>query len=424
MTSPRPLHVRATIGHASIEQLVRDFGSPLFVFDERALREQFRSYRDAFTRRYPKTLFAWSYKTNYLQAICTLFHQEGAAAEIVSTMEWEKARKLSVPGDRIIFNGPNKRSETLKEAILAGARINIDHWDELQDIEDIAGEIKRPVDVGLRLSVEVGEKATWARFGLSVESGDALRAVKRMHASERLRLRGLHCHIATFVLDANRYARQVEKMLGLAYEVEDQFGWRIQYLDIGGGFASQCLMRHAKPGKERPIPTPSDYAIAITDSLKRSLRPGHQPELIVESGRALIDNAGFLVTSVAARKQLPEGTPFYVLDAGTNLLSMLALIEIGVETQRQHEGPLKKSMLCGPLCMNTDIVRHEVDLPELQRGDLLVLSPAGAYNVTQSIPFIEYRPVALLVRDDGSVQVIREREDLSDIDRREIALGE
>lgn len=424
MTSPLSQNVRSSIAQASIEQLVREFGSPLFVFDERALREQFRSYRQAFVSRYSKTLFAWSYKTNYLQAICSLFHEEGAAAEIVSTMEWEKARKLAVPGDRIIFNGPNKRRETLKEAIVAGARINIDHFEELQEIEEIAGEVERPINVGLRLSLDVGEKTTWARFGLNVESGDALRAVERMHASERLRLRGLHCHIATFVLDASRYTRQVEKMLCFAYEVEDRFGWRIDYIDVGGGFASQCRLRHAKPGKERPIPTADDYAAAITDALKRHLRRGHEPELIIESGRALVDNAGYLITSVVARKQLPDATPFYVLDAGTNLLSMLALVEIGVETVRFHDGPLNRCMLCGPLCMNTDIVRHEIELPMLRRGDQLVLSPAGAYNITQSIPFIEYWPAVVLVRMNGAVQVIREREELVDIDRCENPLCE
>lgn len=424
MTSRSTLNCRTSIAHTSIDQLVREFGSPLFVFDERSLRTQFRCYRDAFVSRYPKTLFAWSYKTNYLQAICTLFHQEGAAAEIVSTMEWEKARKLAIPGERIIFNGPNKRRDTLREAIIAGARVNIDHFDELQEIEEIAADIKHPIDVGLRLSLDVGEKATWARFGLSVESGDALRAAERMVASERLRLRGLHCHIATFVLDASRYANQVGQMLRFAYEVEDRFGWRIDDIDVGGGFASRCRLRHSKPGKERPIPTADDYATAIVGALRQHLRPGHEPELIIESGRALVDNAGYLITSVVARKQLPDGTPFYVLDAGTNLLSMLALIEIGVETVQPNDDSPVKSMLCGPLCMNTDIVRHEIDLPKLKRGDQLVLSPAGAYNVTQSMPFIDYRPAVVMIRENGTLKLIRAREDLTDIDRREIPLDE
>ena len=424
MTSDHHPAIRPSIGNVSIEQLAREFSSPLFVFCEKTLRDRFRQYHSAFTTRYENTLFAWSYKTNYLKAICSLYHQEGAAAEIVSAMEWEKACSLNVPEERIIFNGPHKPRAILKEALRAGARINVDHLDELRDIEEIATELGRVLDVGLRLNLDVGEKATWARFGLNLESGEAFDAVRQMTSHGKIRLRGLHSHIGTFVLDAGRYARQVEKMVGFAYEVEDQLGQRIDYIDIGGGFASLCKRRHDKPENRRPVPTADDYAMAITSSLKKHLRPGHTPELIVESGRALIDNAGFLITSVVATKQLPTGKPFYVINAGVNLLSMLALIEIGVETAEEHDAPIHTSMLCGPLCMNTDIVRHEVDLPALKRGDHLILSPVGAYNITQSMPFIEYRPAVVLVRENGKTELIREREDLSDIDRREIPLGE
>ena len=270
----------------------------------------------------------------------------------------------------------------------------------------------------------MGEKATWARFGLNLESGEAFAAARRITSHGKIRLRGLHSHIGTFVLEAARYERQVEKMIRFAYEVEDRLGQSIEYLDIGGGFASQCRRKHEKAGKPRPIPTAEDYATAVTTALKKHLRPRHQPLLIIESGRALIDNAGFLITSVLASKQRPDGKPFYVLDAGVNVLSMLALVELEVETANQHTGSIQSSMLCGPLCMNTDIVRHDVDLPSLVRGDRLILSPVGAYNVTQSMPFIEFRPAVVLVREEGRADLIRQREDLSDLERREISLGE
>src|SRR5471032_1744356 len=91
-----------------VDALVRDFGSPLFVFSEKALREKYREAERAFSRRYPDVQFAWSYKTNYLNAICRMFHQEGSIAEVVSGFEYEKARQNGIPGDSIIYNGPHK----------------------------------------------------------------------------------------------------------------------------------------------------------------------------------------------------------------------------------------------------------------------------------------------------------------------------
>ena len=100
--------VRDNIDGVPVEELVEKYGSPLFVFSERKLREQFRRFRRAFETRYPNVEFTWSYKTNYLKAICAILHQEGETAEVVSEFEYEKARRLGIPGNQIVFNGPYK----------------------------------------------------------------------------------------------------------------------------------------------------------------------------------------------------------------------------------------------------------------------------------------------------------------------------
>ena len=108
-----------------ISELIDQFGSPLFVFSERTLREKARCLREAFKSRYENVSFAWSYKTNYLNAICQTFHQEGWIAEVVSDFEYQKARKLGISGEDIVFNGPHKPREILELAIKEGALIQI-----------------------------------------------------------------------------------------------------------------------------------------------------------------------------------------------------------------------------------------------------------------------------------------------------------
>ena len=129
---------QSSIDGADIDRLLEQYGSPLFVLSERKLRENVRRVKRAFSTRYPKVRYAWSYKTNYLNAVCNVCHQEGAWAEVVSDFEYEKARALGVPGSHILFNGPYKPRPILERAVEEDARIHIDHMDELYLLEEVA----------------------------------------------------------------------------------------------------------------------------------------------------------------------------------------------------------------------------------------------------------------------------------------------
>jgi diaminopimelate decarboxylase len=407
------------IDGAAIGDLAARFGSPLFVFSERAIRNQYREVHDAFLRRYPNLAFAWSYKTNYLGAICAVMHQEGALAEVVSEMEYAKARALGVHGEQIIFNGPLKPRAALERAVADGATVNVDHLDEICDLEEIARRLGRQLPVGLRLNLDAGIYPPWSRFGFNLESGQALDAVKRIGGGGQLVPRGLHCHLGTFLLEPAAYARQVEKMLRFAYELEDQFGFAIETLDIGGGLPSQNHLKAAYLPPDVGVPAPDEFAEPICDALYRNLRPGKFPKLILECGRVLVDEAGWLITTVQAAKRLADGTRAYVVDAGVNLLFTTFWYKLNVELERETPGMNEQSVLHGPLCMNIDVVDEGILLPPLKRGARLVLSPVGAYNVTQWMQFITYRPNVVLIGENGEAEIIREAEDLSDIMRRE-----
>jgi diaminopimelate decarboxylase len=412
--------VRTAIDGASIDALVSEYGSPLFVYSERTLRQKVRQFQNAFATRYPNVVFGWSYKTNYLKAICALMHDEGAWAEVVSRMEYEKARALGIPGERILFNGPHKTLETLFEAVSEGAHVHIDHLDELEDLEQVADRLGRPVSVGLRLNLDSGIYPQWSRFGLNLESGQALNAVRRMAHGGQLKLTSLHCHLGTYILDPDAYRRQVGKMLDFAYTVEDRFGYRIDTLDVGGGFPSKSKLKGTYLAPDVAVPAADEYAEAICDALHSQLRPGHYPRLVLEAGRALIDEAGYLITTVVGTKCLPDGTRAYVVDAGINLLYTAFWYKYQMETDRTVEGPVEPSVVYGPMCMNIDCLDDAVPLPPLERGQRLILSPVGAYNNTQWLQFIEYRPNVVLVDPRGGVDLIREAEDLSDLERREV----
>ncbi len=411
--------VRTDIDGVPIDDLVAAYGSPLFVFSETILRLQYRDIHRAFSSSYPYVTFGWSYKTNYLPAICAILHQEGAIAEVVSEMEYHKARRLGVFGPNIIFNGPHKSLDALRRAVLDRALINVDHFDELYDLEKAADELGKPVPVGLRLNMDTGIYPQWSRFGFNLESGQAMDAVRRMARTGKLILNGLHCHIGTYILEPEAYAREIEKMIQFGYEVEDTFGFKIEYLDIGGGLPSRSKLKGTYHAPDLVVPSVDEYAEKIAAALYQNLRPGDFPRLLIESGRAIVDEAGYLITSIVASKRLPDGRKAYVADAGVNLLFTSFWYRFNLEIDRVTQGMGEPSVIYGPMCMNIDVIDEGSLLPPLERGTRLIVSPVGAYNVTQWLQFIEYRPNVVLIGGDGSVDVIREAEDLSDIERRE-----
>ncbi len=410
---------RTSIDNVTVDRLASQYGSPLFVFSETTLRNRYREIYGAFSHRYPCVTFGWSYKTNYLPAICSILHQEGAIAEVVSMMEYEKALQLGIPGKNIIFNGPCKSPEALEQAVLDGAMLNIDHIDELSDLEKIARKINQPVKVGIRLNMDTGIHPQWSRFGFNLESGQANDAVKRMAEKGLITLRGLHCHIGTYILEPEAYARQVEKMVGFANQIHDRFGFKMEYLDVGGGLPSLSRLKGTYFPPDLVIPPVDEYAEAITTALYKNLRPGEFPRLILESGRAIVDEAGYLITSIIASKRLHDGRKAYIADAGINLLFTNFWYTYNMEFDRPVQGMAEPSAIFGPMCMNIDVIHENVPLPPLERGTRIILSPVGAYNVTQWQQFIQYRPNVVLVGENGEIDIIREAEDLSDITRRE-----
>lgn len=419
LTTAGRQRIRPDIDGVPIPELVEQFGSPLFVYSEKTIRRKYRQHYTAFSTRYPDVCIGWSYKTNYLKAICALMHEQGAVAEVVSRMEYEKAQALGIPGNQIIFNGPHKSREILTKAVRDGAIINVDHLDEIEDLEAIASDLGRPVQIGMRLNLDAGIYPQWSRFGFNLESGQASDVVRRMSHEGLLQLNGLHCHIGTFILDPAAYGRQVTKMVDFAKEIDSRFGFHIDYLDVGGGFPSRSKLKGTYLSPDVSIPSIDEYAEVLCDALLEALPADWRPKLILEAGRALIDEAGHLVTSVVATKRLADGTRAYVVDAGVNLLYTSTWYKFQIETVEGHSGLTEPCVLYGPLCMNIDLIDDGLQLPPLQRGQQLVVSPVGAYNNTQWMQFIEYRPNVILIGEDGSVDVIREAEDLSDLERRE-----
>lgn len=404
-----------------IKDLIGEFGSPLFVLSESTIRKTYKEAHRAFSSRYPNVQFAWSYKTNYLNAVCNVFHQEGAWAEVVSGFEYDKAIANGVPGELILFNGPDKSSEDLQKAIRNNSLIHIDHFDELYEIIHLTKEMTERPKVAIRVNMDTGIYPKWDRFGFNYENGEAWDALNRIMANKNLDLMGLHTHIGTYMMSVDAYRIAAGKLADLAIKLERKHGHVLKYIDLGGGFASKNTLRGAYyPGTDT-APSFDDFAEAITSVLMSSdIKPDHLPMLILETGRAMIDDAGYLVGTVIANKRLADGRRATILDAGVNLLFTAFWYEHDVRPVQPVSDQTEDTTLYGPLCMNIDVIRGNVMFPLLKKGDQYVIKRVGAYNNTQWMQFITLRPNVVMLDSKGNPHLIRKREVLETINSQEV----
>jgi diaminopimelate decarboxylase len=410
--------IRSEIDGVGVKELVEKYGSPLFVYSERIIEEKYQELKNAFTSRYPEVELWWSYKTNYLDAICSIYHKMGSKAEVVSEFEYQKARRLGIEGKNIIFNGPYKPKEALKTAVEEGAKIHIDHWHEINDLEEIAEELGMEIPVAIRCNMDTGVYPQWSRFGFNIDNGEAYDAVKRIYEGKKLYLTGLHSHIGTFMLSASAYGNETKKLVMLKNRIEKDFGYEIDYIDIGGGFASKNRLKGIYQAPEVIVPSADEFAEAITNAIFETNK-GKLPKLFLETGRALVDEAGFLLTSVFASKRMPDGKKSYIVDAGVNLLYTAFWYNFEIALDKRYEGLNEPSQINGPLCMNIDVISENIMLPSLERGSVLSVWPVGAYNVTQSMQFIRYRPKIVLIDKEQNVHIIKYEDDLNYIVEKE-----
>lgn len=398
----------------AVRDLIQQYGSPLFVISERKIRHLHQDCYRAFSTRYPKVQMAWSYKTNYLNAVCQVFHQEGAWAEVVSGFEYQKALKNGVVGSQIIFNGPDKTEEELRLAIENESMIHIDHFDELYKIVALTNTTNRRPKVAIRVNMDTGVYPMWDRFGFNYETGQAWDAINKIMTLDKMDLVGLHCHIGTFMLSPSAYSVAAYKLSDLALGIKKKFRKNIEYIDLGGGFPSRNTLRGSYLQGDDIVPTFDDFAEVISSALFNvGFESQDLPLLILETGRALVDEAGFLLGTVLANKRLSDGRRATIMDFGVNLLFTSFWYEHKITPAQESSHHTENSVIYGPLCMNIDVIRENASLPLLNRGDQVVVHTVGAYNMTQWMQFISLRPNVVMIDMEGKVHLIRANEELS-----------
>jgi len=410
------------VGGCDLVQLARDHGTPLYVYDEATVRQRSSEYVAAMGRGgqvlYSAKAFA---SPHFLRVVA----EEGLGLDVVSAGELDLALRSEFPRDRIHFLGNNKSREDVEAAYRAGATIVIDGSHEFELLNAVVPEGKR-TPVMLRISpgvkpdtldhISTGQLDS--KFGFSIESGAARKAVEDALRHPRLDVVGLHSHIGSQILALGAYEKAMEIMLDLLVQLRDDLKFEPRKLGAGGGLGI------AYTHNDDP-PTPRVFVETVRHALESGCasRGLTVPELVVEPGRSIAGPAGVALYTVGSIKDIPGVRRYVAVDGGMgdNIRPKLygARYE-AVLASAPDRAPAGKVTIAGKYCESTDILITDIEMPELKSGDILCVPAAGAYCLAMASNYNGMpRPEVLMVRD-GEAKVMRRRETLNDLVATEV----
>jgi diaminopimelate decarboxylase len=437
-------HGHLEIGGCDTVELANEFGTPLYVMDESAIRDNCRRYRQAFESRYPRNDISFASKAYLNMAICKVIEQEGMSLDVASAGELYTAIRAEFPGERILLHGNNKSDEELRMGLDYGVgRIVVDNFQELRRLSTLARELGKTQKILLRVTpgidphthrrIKVGQEDT--KFGLSVANGDALEAItEALGLGPQVQITGVHCHIGSQLLDAHTHEQAIDIMVAFLRKIIDTTGWTPEDLDIGGGLGIRYVEDH-KP------PTYEEFADKIVSALQKSLKKHNVPEpkLWQEPGRAIVGETGTTLYTVGVIKQVTLPDSGHHTDHGTDPSAVAVKTYVTIDggmsdnprpqlydaiyeamiANKMGEPKTRTVCVAGKHC-ETDILIPAVKVGDVKTGDILAVQSTGAYNYAMASNYNRFTKPACVFVKDGDADLVSRRETLDDLVRLDL----
>lgn len=417
------------IGGIDTLELVKDFGTPLWVIDEEGLRRNCRIFRESFAR-WGDAVVAYASKSLCNMAVCTIVNQEGLALDVVSGGELFTALQAGFPAEKILFHGNNKSPEEIRMALQAGVgRIIVDNFHELELLNSIAEESGKDADIMLRITpgveahtheyIQTGQIDS--KFGFTLTDGQAMEGVKAAVNSPRINLTGLHCHIGSQIFDMEPFRHTTGLMMEFIAQIKEETGQEITELDVGGGFGI-----FYKQG-DRPV-DPEEWAEAVMTTVQDKARHYglRVPRVIVEPGRAISGPAGITLYTVGSFKEVTGIRKYIAVDGGMadNIRTALYGAQYtALLANKADKEPVETVSVAGKCCESGDMLLWDARLPQVESGDILAVFATGAYNYAMSSNYNRLPRPAMVLVNQGCADLILKRETYEDLIRNDLLPG-
>lgn len=401
--SNRMLHVE----EVPITQIMAKFGSPCYIYSQAILQRQWSAFKQLIQN---SQQVCYAVKANANLAILARLAKWGAGFDIVSGGELARVQQAGGDLKKTVFSGVGKTSDEIKTALLANIGcFNVESQSELLRIENIAKYLQKVANIALRINPNIDAKThpyittglKETKFGLDRET--ALQLYRHAATSQHLNIQGISCHLGSQLTVLDPFLQALEQLLDVAERLKNE-NIELKTINLGGGLG---ISYHHKA-----VPTPQEYCQKILNTLKKRRT---SLQLIIEPGRAMIAQAGILVTTVEYLK-LNTDKKFAIVDAGMNDLLRPALYhaEHTILPIVQRDQLTENYDVVGPICESSDFLGKNRQLA-IQAGDYLAIMDSGAYGFSMSSHYNSRpRPAEVLVDKDQSF-LIRSRETLEQL---------
>ncbi len=417
-----------TIGGCDTVKLAKEYGTPLYVLDESGVRAACRSYRNSIDRFYQgRGMVCYASKAFCCKEIYRIMDDEHMGIDVVSEGELYTALSVGFPAERICFHGNNKTDHELCYALEAGIGLFIvDNEYELVRLNQFAKEMGKKANISFRIKpgvdahthdfVRTGQIDS--KFGVALETGEAMEIVCKALSLDHLVLKGVHCHIGSQIFELEPFELAAQKMIEFMAEVRDKTGYIIEELDLGGGFGI-CYTE-----KDQALQYDSymeKVSVVVKQSCERLSFP--QPFMMLEPGRSIVGPSGITLYTAGAIKEIPNIRTYAAIDGGMTDNPRYALYQSEYEAIVANKASMPKSAkvtLAGKCCESGDLLGEHMPIQPMESGDIVAVLSTGAYNYSMASNYNRLcRPAVVMVKE-GSSRLIVKRESMEDLVRNDL----
>jgi diaminopimelate decarboxylase len=406
------------VGGCDVVEIAGQYGTPAYIYAEDDMRARARAYVEAFAARTDDFEVIYASKALPITAAYRVMAEEGLSVDVASGGELYLALKGGVSPQRIFMHGNNKARHELELAFEAGiGYLVLDSFQEIELANELLAGTGRRQPVLIRLTpgikpsthsyIQTGQIDS--KFGFGMEDGLAAEAVRRVQASERLDLVGVHAHIGSQIFELEPYAKTIR----LLADFVDATGIECRSLNVGGGLGI------AYTAEDEPASI-EDYADVKVRGVQQTFDP--VPRILVEPGRSLVGNAGLTAYRIGTIKEVPGVRTYVSVDGGMsdNLRPMLygARYEAAIANRPDAPGT-HLATIAGMHCESGDILIRDVSLPAPQPGEVLVTPATGAYGYTMASNYNGVPRPPVIFCKEGRARVVVRRETYEDLAARD-----
>ncbi|CAI8911524.1 MULTISPECIES: diaminopimelate decarboxylase [Bacillus] len=410
------------IGGCDTTQLAKQYGTPLYVYDEASIREKCRAFHRAFQESGFSYQVAYASKAFLCMEMCRVAREENMSLDVVSGGELYTALQAGFPASRIHFHGNNKTEEEIVMALQADVGcFVVDNFFEMEILHDLAQQYGKIVNILIRVTpgveahtheyITTGQDDS--KFGFGVSAGQAMQAIRIALEKSNYNVLGIHSHIGSQIFETAGFVRAVEVLHNFLEEIREQTGYVVTVLNVGGGFG----IRYTEADTPLTLET---YVHAVTDAVREQFTRNNYPlpEIWIEPGRSIVGDAGTTIYTVGAVKDIPGIRKYVSVDGGMTDNLRPALYGARYEAMLANRGKEEAEevvSIAGKCCESGDMLIWDIELPQVATADLLAISCTGAYGYSMANNYNRIRRPAVVFAKGGASQIVVERETYENI---------